>query len=428
MRLLHFFGLALIGCLTVTVVQAADTLDDGMRPSSTETRLSPALPAFVSRILQDNPRLQAARSAVDAAQARTRGAAKPLYNPELELDAETAEGDTASLGITQAIDWADKRGARQGIAAFETEAARAEFEATRQQLTTELLAALGRYHSAEALDRLARQRADLMQRFLALAERRRQAGDLNQVELDLARLAHTQARLQQAQASAERTDAEQALVAVTGAAPRQDWPALPERLPEPVSFDAQKLLDALPALQVQRARIAAAQSTVTLRQREQRPDPSLGLRGGREGSDNLVGLSLSIPLYVRNDFRAETQAANAQLIEAQQTGQDAYRRAQASLTSAAARYRLTHAAWAAWEHSGQPSLSSQLALLERLWQAGELSTTDYLLQLNQTLETRASALELHGQLWRSWFDWLAASGQFDGWLNGSLRNFGENDK
>ena len=419
MRLLHYFGAALTGCLAATVVQAADTTDSGTLSSSAETRMAPALPAFVRTVLEDNPRLQAARAAVDAAQAGTRAAGQPLYNPELELDAETAESDTASLGVRQAIDWADKRGARRGIAAFEGEAARAEYEATQQQLTAELLTALGRYHSTEALDRLAQQRVDLMRRFLDLAEKRRQAGDLNQVELDLARLAHTQSLLQQAQASAERTDAEQALVAVTGAA-RQSWPALPERLPEPVSFDVQMLLDGLPELQAQRARVAAAQSTITLRQREQRPDPSLGLRGGREGSEGLVGLSLSIPLYVRNDFRAETQAANAQLIEAQQTGQDAYRRAQARLTSAAARYRVTHNAWAAWEHSGQPSLSSQLILLERLWQAGELSTADYLLQLNQTLETRASALELRGQLWRSWFGWLAASGQFDRWLNGLL--------
>ena len=419
MRLLHFCGLVLVGGLMVTVVQAAEQAEKRTLSSSADKYMPSTLPAFVRSVLEDNPRLLAARSAVDAAQAGTRAAGQPLYNPELELDAETAESDTASLGVTQAIDWADKRGARHGIAAFETEAARAEFEATRQQLTAELLTALGRYHSADALDRLAQQRADLMQRFLALAEKRRRAGDLNQVELDLARLAHTRSLLQRAQASAEHTDAEQALVAITGAA-RQAWPALPERLPEPASFDAQMLLDGLPELQVQRARVAAAQSTITLRQREQRPDPSFGLRGGREGSEWLVGLSLSIPLYVRNDFRAETQAANAQLIEAQQTGQDAYRRAQARLTSAAARYRVTHDAWAAWEHSGQPSLSSQLALLERLWQAGELSTADYLLQLNQTLETRASALELRGQLWRSWFDWLTASGRFDGWLNGSL--------
>lgn len=420
MRLLDLFSAVLAGCLLASVVQAANRADTGVVPSSPETPRSLALLMFVRTVLADNPRLLAARSGVEAAQARALGAGRPLYNPELEISAETAASDTASVGISQAIDWADKRDARRGVAGFEAEAARAEFQATRQQVIGELLAALGRYYSAEALERLARQRERLMQRFVTLAERRHQAGDLSQIELDLAQLAHTQSLLQQAQASAGRTDAEQALVAVIGSSPRQDWPALPERLPEPGRFDAQKLLDALPVLQVQRARIAAAQSTVTLRQREQRPDPTLGLRGGREGTGNLVGLSLSIPLYVRNDFRAETQAANAQLIEAQQTGQDLYRRTQARLTSAAERYRVTHAAWAAWERGGQPSLSSQLALLERFWQAGELSTADYLLQLNQTLETRGNALELRGQLWRSWFDWLAASGQFDRWLTGSI--------
>lgn len=422
MRLLPFLGAALTACLLVSVVQAANTMDSGTLPASAEIRMPPELPEFVRTVLQDNPRLQAARAAVDAAQAGTRAAGQPLYNPELEIGAEQAESDTISIGVRQAIDWADKRGARHGIAAFEAEGASAEFEATRQQLIAELLLALGRHYTTDALDQLAQQRVDLMQRFLALAEKRRQAGDLNQVELDLARLAHTRSLLQRAQTSAARTDAEQALVAVTGAA-RQSWPALPGGLPEPMSFDAQTALDGLPELQAQRARIAAAQSTVTLRKREQRPDPSIGLRAGREDSERLVGLSLSIPLYIRNGFRAETQAANAQLIAAHQTGLDAYRRAQARLTSATARYRVTYDAWAAWEHSGQPSQSSQLALLERLWQAGELSTADYLLQLNQTLDTRTSALELRGQLWRSWFDWLAASGRFDGWLNGSYLGF-----
>ena len=419
MRLLRLCGAALFVSLLVNVAHAADTTGATAASSPGEWRMPPALPAFVRTVMESNPGLLAARSAFDAAQARVRAASRPLYNPELELDAETAEAETASLGVSQAIDWADKRGAREEAAAFEAQAADAEFDATRQSLTVELLSALGRYHSTNALEQLARQRAEVMQRFLALAEKRRQAGDLNQVELDLARLARTRSLLQQAQASAERTGAEQALVAVTGEA-RPDWPPLPERLPELLSFDADALIDALPEVRALRASIAAAQSTVTLRHREQRPDPTLGLRGGREGSDRLVGLTLSIPLFVRNDFHAQTEAANAELVQAEQVGQDVYRRSQARLLSAAERYQTVLNAWAVWETSGQPSLHSQLGVLERLWQVGELSTTGYLLQLNQNLETQASALELRGQLWRSWFDWLAASGQFEPWLNGSL--------
>lgn len=419
MRLLTFCGSALFASLLVNVAHAADTKGITAASSPGERRMPPALPAFVRTVMESNPRLLAARSAFDAAQARTRAASRPLYNPALKLDVETAEADTASLGITQTIDWTDKRGAREGAAAFEAQAADAEFDATRQSLIGELLSALGRYHSTDALEQLARERAEVMQRFLTLAEKRRQAGDLNQVELDLARLARTRSLLQQAQASSERTVAEEALVAVTGKL-RREWPPLPERLPELVSFDADALLEALPEVRALRARIVAAQSTVTLRQREQRPDPMLGLRGGREGSDRLVGLTLSIPLFVRNNFHAETEAANAALIETEQARQDVYRRSQARLLSTAQRYQMALNAWAVWESSGQPSLRSQLGLLERLWQAGELSTTDYLLQLNQNLETQGSALELRDRLWGSWFDWLAASGQFEPWLTGSL--------
>lgn len=174
MRLLHYFEAALAGCLMVTVAHAADTMDGGGLSSPADTRMPSMLSAFVRTVLDNNYKLLAARSAVDAADARARASGQPLYNPELELDAETAQDDTASLGVTQAIDWADKRAARRGVGAFEVAAARAEFEATRQSLTGELLTALGRYHTAVALDQLARQRVDLMRRFLALAEKRHQ--------------------------------------------------------------------------------------------------------------------------------------------------------------------------------------------------------------------------------------------------------------
>jgi cobalt-zinc-cadmium efflux system outer membrane protein len=60
-----------------------------------------------------------------------------------------------------------------------------------------------------------------------------------------------------------------------------------------------------------------------------------------------------------------------------------------------------------------------VSLLERIWQAGEMSTADYLVQLNQTLDTRTNALEVQGRLWTAWADWLVASGQADAWLGQS---------
>ena len=95
---------------------------------------TPALRQLLGETLENNPGVQATRSAVEAAEARMRGADQPLYNPELELDAEQAETRAATLGLSQAIDWADKRGARTSVAGAELDRARAEYVTARQQL------------------------------------------------------------------------------------------------------------------------------------------------------------------------------------------------------------------------------------------------------------------------------------------------------
>ncbi len=383
----------------------------------------PALNDLIRQTLAQNPAVRAARAAVDAAEARLRGAGRPLYNPELELDAEQAETRAGSIGLNQTLDWADKRGASSDVAGAELEAVRADYMALSQRVAGELLAGLGGWQTAVAMHRLAEERLTLMQRFLDLADKRRRAGDLNQVALDLATLAQTRARLQLAQAAADRIEAQQALAALTGEL-RADWPPLPQTIPALEPFEADTLLARLPQLQAQQARVGAARAAVELRRRERRPDPTVGVRAGQEqafrnGNDDsfgLAGLTLSIPLYVRNNFRAEVDVAAAELSQTQESLQDNYRRARSRLLSAANRYRLSRSAWEVWQRTGQSSLGSQVDLLERIWRAGEMSTADYLLQLNQTLDTRANALEVHGRLWQAWADWLVASGHVDAWL------------
>lgn len=173
---------------------------------------------------------------------------------------------------------------------------------------------------------------------------------------------------------------------------------------------------ALPSVQSARLQVEMASAQVSLRERERRTDPTLTLRGGKEDDETLVGLNISIPLPIRNSFRNEVSAASAEHRQAQEIYSDISRRAYTRFLGAQERYRISQDAWQDWQETGDVSLQSQGALLRRLWEAGELSTTDYLVQLRQTLDTQESALELRRAMWRAWFEWMTASGQIESWL------------
>jgi len=283
---------------------------------------------------------------------------------------------------------------------------------------SEVLSGLARYETEVERDTLAAERVHLMSDFAALAGRRFKAGDLTQVEFDLAILAATDARMQKATAAANLAEARQLVLAQAPHTQPQNWPTLPPELPPlpETANDPQRLVLLLPTVQVAQRKVDVAGATVELRRRERRPDPTISLAGGKEGDDTLVGLNLSIPLPVRNSFSHEVAVAIAEQTQAQQLADDIMRRAYARLVSATERYRLSDDAWADWERTGRSSLDRQGEQLRRLWEAGELSTADYLVQVRQTLDVQESALELRQSLWRAWSEWLEASGQIDVWL------------
>ena len=379
---------------------------------------------FVQSVVDSNPRVQAARSALDASGAYRDAASRPLYNPELSLDAENSDTDTRAVGISQTLDWGGKRKARTAVAESDRLVVEAEYLAARWAVTVELLDGLARHQTGLERESLAEARRALMDDFASLAKRRFEAGDLNQVELSLATLAFMDARIQKATAGAALAEARQSVRNLTPRSSPEQWPTLPAHMPElPQSAtDPQSLVLALPDVLAARRQVETADATVTLRERERRPDPTISLAGGRESGENLVGVNVTIPLFVRNGFNHEVTAAMAERSQAKQISNDVMQRAYARLTSAAERYELSRGAWGDWELTGQSSLTSQTEQLQKLWQAGELSTTDYLVQLRQTLDVQESALDLRQALWRAWFEWLWASGQVDAWLGqGALR-------
>lgn len=375
-----------------------------------------SLTAFASRILQVHPRVQSAQAELDAARAREEGAGRALYNPELDAEFEDGEERTRSIGINQTIDLGGKRKARQRAASFETQTAVEKLTLIRQGVLAEILIALGMVDVAAEQLRIADERKGLIERLRTLAHERREAGDLSQVELELARLAYAEASLLRSQAATEQVTANQALARVAGG-DLPAYPALPTTymsviLNEPA---VNALLADLPSVRAAQAQVSAAQAVVDLRRRERRPDPTVGLFAGREGDESLVGIRFSMPIPVRNNFRAEVDAADADFRAVDQLAANDYRQLRAELIAAQQRYELARTAWDEWQRMGAGSLSSQTEMLERLWRAGEMNTTDYLVQLQQTLDTRATASAQRGVVWEAWVAWLAVSGQVDIW-------------
>ena len=414
MQKLYFLFVLLLGELLLSsgVAKAADINTNDLPRASLE------LTNFVQSVLEVNPRVQAARDALDASASYRDAASRPLYNPELSLDTESTDSDTQAISISQTLDWSGKRKARTTVAESNRLVVESEYITARWAVTVELLNGLALHQTAIEREKIAESRRQLMQEFSDLSQQRFDAGDLNQVEFSLAKLASTEARIQKATSGAGLAEARQSVRNITPFSLNTVWPALPSILPvlPQTASDYQTVVLALPEVLVVRRQVESADAVVDLRRRERRPDPTISLAGGREDGENLIGFNVTLPLAIRNRFNHEVTAAMAERSQTQQIANDIMQRAHARLISATEQYVLSRDAWQDWELNGQGSLDSQTEQLQKLWKYGELDTTDYLVQLHQTLDVQESALDLREALWRAWFEWLRASGQVDAWL------------
>ncbi len=416
------FSIAAVLIVNAQVVHSANGENVKSDNQVVKSKASVTLQRWLNNNVNNHPTVLAAMSAVDSARYQRIAADKALYNPELEFDAETAETDSASIGLSQTIDWGDTRGARTEMASYRKAASQFDFESKRREVAGDFLTGLSDYHTSSALKALAKQANQLMQRSSALAKQRFDAGDLGKVEVDLANLSYAQARFKLADAISQHARAEQNLIALTGNA-NNNWPNLLSDYPDPrdsLSAQPQEIdntVQQLPQMREITSRVKSAQANIKVQSGLGSVNPTIAFRAGKEEQDTLLGLTLTIPLQVRNNFSAEVDSANAEMIQAEREAIDAYRKLKSRLEISIISYELSREAWMAWQQSGADTLNEQIKLLERLWKAGEMNTTDYLIQLTQTLETKASAIEQRGHMWASWSEWLIASGNITHWLN-----------
>ncbi len=429
----HIRGMMLIMSLILFLSGTLANAEDSISIKDLKTLNN--LSAFIIELESKHPQLKISKAEMEAAEARTRAASRPLYNPEIELDVERIgfngfngfngnngnNVDTITLGVNQAIDWHDKRAARKAIAKADQQVNQYDQEITRQRLVADIFLSLADYHTQREIVLARTNRLILMDKVLAQAELLYQAGDISKLDLEQLRLTQSQTQLTRNQAETQLAISQQNLVTITGTS-QEDWPVLPDIPPDLESnkIDYEKILTDLPTYRSTLARIDRATNIMQLRALEKKADPTFGFRVGDEESDTVVGLTLSIPWNIRNNFQAEVDEADANIRATKSSFDNSEHQFRTRLKSAATAYELNHSAWQSWRKIATSSLQKQSSLLLRLWKAGELSTSDYLLQLNQIKEAEMNNVELKGNVWKAWLNWLSISNQFDPWLGGTL--------
>lgn len=378
-------------------------------------KIDSLLRGFIEQVWSDSPAVQSAQASLDAARESSAGADRPLHNPVLELEAERTDINTSAIGFSQTLDWSDKQGAFVSVAQQEVLAAQANLHQVRQRVAVETLQALVDYFTAAEMRSLALRRSQLMKGFADTVKQRHAAGDVETLDVTFAQVAYSEALMAQATSEGELAAAEANLQAASGLV-ITEWPRLPAELAPPPGAADLSLLNALPHLAVLRSQVDAAKARIKVVEREGRVDPTFGVRVGREDNGMLLGLSVEIPLFVRNNYSAAVRATSYKSVEAEQNYRHAYQQAKAQLSGALGRFENSSRAWRAWVLTGKQAHRDQIILLEKMWQAGELTATDFLIQAKQNIDTLMTATSLKGEVWQAVVAWLEASGQVEQWL------------
>lgn len=388
-----------------------------------EAPLAPLRP-FVERVLTEHPRAAMIHAAVSRARADAEVLAQPLYNPEIgymgertrtPAGADAAGNSTmtnlAELSLT--TDFGVKQASRREIGVRGVEASSAQATEDRLALAAEAMEALARFQGAQARDRLASRQEEAMGAFLSLAEKLRKAGDGSAADLALARLALAETRKLRNETRVALVRAREEVRGLCACAP-DDVPHLSDP-PSPDSLLGEEsvVLDTLPAIRTARARVEAARADRRMAGDERIPDPTFRLGGGRDGDATKITFGVSVPLPVLNSGSARVSSAGSALVAAEVAEQAARRAAQTDLAVSRAAAIETWSGWQAWQTQGAPPAEQQMALLQRLWGGGEISATDYFVQLRETVRVAQQGAELWAETWSALAEGLRTANRID---------------
>jgi cobalt-zinc-cadmium efflux system outer membrane protein len=391
-------------------------------PRAQETgplRLS--LDQAIEQALARNPVLAAGRASLEAAEARQVAAETYPHDPTLRVEGadRDGEGDSSTdwaVKLTQPIEIGGQRRRRVSHASAAFDAAGAELRREERLLAARVSAVFVEGLRARELLDVERANAELVQSLADVAQRRFEAGDVPQIEVNLAQVqvGRAQRSLRLARAAYEIACA--ALAEVVGHDPvRAPEPAGELKLPPRTVAPALDLVEGAVRqradLEALRGTIEAARARIELARREVVPHLALEAFYAEEENDRLLGggIGIRIPLFNRNRGAiAEARAAERRAVADRESAELRVRR---EVVEARARYEAALDASATLQDSVLGTLEENLSLLQRSFEAGKTGWTEVLVFRREFIDSRRAYIESLADAWLAGVELDLAAGR-----------------
>jgi cobalt-zinc-cadmium efflux system outer membrane protein len=347
------------------------------------------------------PQVRQAAQEVEVARAEvTSASVLTPYNPTLSAGAGPRVDDEVTLNLNvalgQRLELGGKRGARIKIAqaGVDRESRRKE-DIARQQQVAAARAYLEALHAQEQVE-VAEAIAELSAEFVDAATRREQAGDVGQMEVNLARLTLERSKSTVLAWKARLSAKRGTLVATLGLEP-----AVELRLTSDLEREDMLALSALeetleerPDLAALRAQAEMAQARGTLAEAQSWPDVGVEARYGREEGANIFmgGLSVTLPVFAHGQGLAHAATATERLANQRLT--DEARAAKTRLASAFKRYETLLEARAHYQEDVLPLVNNNEEMTRQAYQAGALGLAEVLAVRRELIEAREAYVDL----------------------------------
>lgn len=335
------------------VLMALTTHGLGAQAQSIPNELGAQLEGLLSLAKEQNPDYAALRHALVATEAR-QGPAGALMAPRFKVELQNLSRDgtqnptllPARVGATQYtlsqdLPWVGKRALRQDVAAKEVQVAQGQAQLSWADTAARIKTVFAQRFLIHAAQRLVSENLDLMLQLEKVLQVRYATGLAAQQDITRIHVEHTGMRVELAALAGEWRQSQTRLNALL-ARPLDAPLVAPERLPdlpEPARLGLARLSERLqqfsPALRMESARVASAETVRDLTLKNRFPDFTVGINVMQQRwNTNVWGLMLEMNLPVQGEvLRAQELESQSMLAAAQARREAAANQALADLSA-----------------------------------------------------------------------------------------------